>query len=152
MVKFLLGVGAVVVLLAIMVPNYFAKLERNAVAELRTVHEAQREHQARSGEYAATLEALGLGRFAAGAPHTYRFTLTRTAAGYTATARPLPLYGYSRRTVQIDQTGKVRFWSAIEAEAALSQPATAHQIYGEAAQPMAAFVVIAADALEAGLP
>jgi len=99
--------------------------EMSAVAEVRTINQAQVQYQSQFGQYATSLAQLGPpatagaaegpaaaglipGSLASGSASGYNFTVAATPGGYSVTAVPKAFGSTGRRTFYSDQTAVIR--------------------------------------------
>lgn len=112
--------------------------EASAIAEIRTINQAEAEYQAQFNKYATALsqlgppapgsqegpEAAGLipSRVAAGSDGRYNFAIKQTTDGYAVTAVPKAYGVTGRRSFYSDQTAIIRQnWSQEPATAQSSE-------------------------------
>jgi prepilin-type N-terminal cleavage/methylation domain-containing protein len=137
LVELLIVLGIIAILLSIAVPMLMSALasasETAVVREVQTIHQAQVQYHSQFGDYASTLAQLGPpengvpgpqsaklipASLSSGEKNGYRFSLTKTPAGFQVNANPRVFGKDGRRTFYIDEDGIVhQNWS--------SEPATA---------------------------
>jgi type IV pilus assembly protein PilA len=122
LIELLIVIAIILVILAIAVPNYnkyqMRARELGVIQELQTVYGAQISYYSQFGKYAASLAELGppasgadgpqganlIPRVLAEGSHNgYRYTVTGSAGGFTATAVPEQFGVSGSRTFYMDQ-------------------------------------------------
>jgi prepilin-type N-terminal cleavage/methylation domain-containing protein len=125
-VELLIVLAVIAILLSIAVPMLKTALtnasETVVIREVQTIHQAQVQYHSQFGEYASTLAQLGPPENGISSPQAaklipasllsgekdgYRFSLTKTPAGFVANANPRVFGKDGRRTFYIDEDGIV---------------------------------------------
>jgi type IV pilus assembly protein PilA len=123
LIELLIVIAIILVILAVAVPNYnkyqMRARELGVIQELQTIYGAQISYYSQFGKYAASLTELGPPASGADGPqganlvprvlaegshNGFRFTVTGSAAGFTATAVPEQFGTSGGRTFYMDQS------------------------------------------------
>ena len=126
LIELLIVIAIILVILSIALPQMgkarMHSQEMAAIAEVRTINQAEVQYQSQFGQYATALSQLGPpttagaaegpqnaslipGNLASGSASGYNFTVTQTANGYAVTAVPKNFGSTGRRTFYSDQSG-----------------------------------------------
>src|SRR5579875_2451189 len=129
LIELLIVIAIILVILSIALPQMgkarMHSQEMAAVAEVRTINQAEVQYQSQFGQYATALSQLGPptsagaaegpqaaglipANLASGTASGYTFTVTQSPTGYAATAVPKTFGTTGRRTFYTDQTGIIR--------------------------------------------
>ena len=129
LIELLIVIAIILIILSIALPQMSKSRmhaqEMSAVAEVRTINQAQVQYQSQFGAYATALAQLGPpatagaaegpaaaglipGSLASGSTSGYNFTIAATAGGYSITAVPKAFVSTGRRTFYSDQTAVIR--------------------------------------------
>ncbi len=129
LIELLIVIAIILIILSIALPQ-MSKSRMNAqemaaVAEIRTINQAEVQYQSQFGQFATALRQLGPptaagsaegpqaaglipGKLSGGTDHGYIFTLTQTPQGYGVSAVPQQFGSTGRRTFFSDQTAIIR--------------------------------------------
>ncbi len=129
LIELLIVIAIILIILSIALPQMSKSRmhaqEMSAVAEVRTINQAQVQYQSQFGQYATAIGQLGPpatagaaespaasglipGSLASGTASGYNFTITGTPGGYSVTAVPKTFGSTGRRTFFSDQTAVIR--------------------------------------------
>jgi type IV pilus assembly protein PilA len=129
LIELLIVIAIILVILSIALPQMgrarMHSQEMAAIAEVRTINQAEIQYQSQFGQYATALSQLGPptsagaaegpqasglipANLAAGSASGYNFAITQTATGYAVTAVPKSFGGTGRRTFYSDQSAIIR--------------------------------------------
>src|SRR5438270_9560535 len=129
LIELLIVIAIILIILSIALPQMSKSRmnaqEMSAIAEIRTINQAQVQYQSQFGQYATSLAQLGPpatagaaegpqaaglipGSLASGTAGGYNFTITATPTGYAVSAVPKAFGSTGRRTFYSDQTAVVR--------------------------------------------
>src|ERR1700761_8129814 len=129
LIELLIVIAIILVILSIALPQMgkarMHSQEMAAVAEVRTINQAQVQYQSQFGQYATALTQLGPptsagaaegpqaaglipGNLASGTASGYNFTIAQTPTGYAVTAVPKTFGSTGRRTFYSDQSAIIR--------------------------------------------
>lgn len=129
LIELLIVIAIILIILSIALPQMSKSRmhaqEMSAVAEMRTINQAQVQYQSQFGQYATSLAQLGPpatagaaegpasaglipGSLASGTTSGYNFTVSGTQGGYAVTAVPKTFGSTGRRTFYSDQTAVIR--------------------------------------------
>lgn len=143
LIELLIVIAIILVILSIALPQMgkarMHSQEMAAIAEVRTINQAEVQYQSQFGTYATALSQLGPptsagaaegpqaaglipGNLAAGSASGYNFTVTQSPSGYAVTAVPKSFGSTGRRTFYSDQSAIIREnWGQEPATAASSE-------------------------------
>lgn len=129
LIELLIVIAIILIILSIALPQ-MSKSRMNAqemaaVAEIRTINQAQVQYQSQFGQFATSLPQLGPpsaagsaegpqaaglipAKLSSGTDHGYIFTVNQSAGGYEVTAVPQQFGSTGRRTFYSDQTAIIR--------------------------------------------
>ena len=129
LIELLIVIAIILIILSIALPQMSKSRmnaqEMSAIAEIRTINQAQVQYQSQFGQYATSLAQLGPpatagaaegpqaaglipGGLASGTASGYNFTVTQTQTGYSISAIPKTFGTTGRRTFYSDQTAVIR--------------------------------------------
>lgn len=129
LIELLIVIAIILIILSIALPQMSKSRmhaqEMSAVAEMRTLNQAQVQYQSQFGQYATILAQLGPpatagaaegpaaaglipASLASGTTSGYNFAITATPGGYAVTAVPKTFGSTGRRTFYSDQTAIIR--------------------------------------------
>lgn len=129
LIELLIVIAIILIILSIALPQMSkSKMhaqEMSAVAEVRTINQAQIQYQSQFGTYATALAQLGPpaagggaegpqaanlipGSLSSGSTSGYNFAIAATPGGYSITAVPKAFGSTGRRTFYSDQTAVIR--------------------------------------------
>ena len=129
LIELLIVIAIILIILSIALPQMSKSRmnaqEMSAVAQLRTINQAEVQYQSQFGQFATSLSQLGPPssagaaegpqaaglippNLASGNASGYVFTVTQSPTGYAATAVPKTFGTTGRRTFYTDQTGIIR--------------------------------------------
>lgn len=129
LIELLIVIAIILIILSIALPQMSKSRmhaqEMSAVAEMRTLNQAEIQYQSQFGQYATSLAQLGPpaasgaaegpqaaglipGSLASGTTGGYNFTITATTGGYSVSAVPKAFGSTGRRTFYSDQTAVIR--------------------------------------------
>lgn len=129
LIELLIVIAIILIILSIALPQMSKSRmhaqEMSAVAEMRTINQAEVQYQSQFGQYATSLAQLGPpatagaaegpasaglipGSLASGSTSGYNFTVAATPGGYSVTAVPRTFGSTGRRTFYSDQTAVIR--------------------------------------------
>jgi prepilin-type N-terminal cleavage/methylation domain-containing protein len=129
LIELLIVIAIILIILSIALPQMSKSRmhaqEMSAVAEMRTLNQAEVQYQSQFGQYATALgqlgppaasgaaegpQAAGLipGSLASGVTGGYNFSITATPGGYGISAVPKAFGSTGRRTFYSDQTAVIR--------------------------------------------
>ena len=129
LIELMIVISIILIILSIALPQMSKSRmhaqEISAVAEVRTINQAQVQYQSQFGQYATALAQLGPpatagaaegpgaaglipGSLASGSTSGYNFTISATTGGYAITAVPKAFGSTGRRTFYSDQTAVIR--------------------------------------------
>src|SRR5579884_4454876 len=129
LIELLIVIAIILIILSIALPQMSKSRmnaqEMSAVAQLRTINQAEVQYQSQFGQFATSLSQLGPPssagaaegpqaaglippNMASGTASGYVFTVTQSPTGYAATAVPKTFGTTGRRTLYTDQNGIIR--------------------------------------------
>ncbi len=129
LIELLIVIAIILVILSIALPQMgkarMHSQEMAAVAEVRTINQAEVQYSSQFGQYATALSQLGPptssgaaegpqaaglipANLAGGTASGYNFTITQTPTGYAVTAVPKTFGSTGRRTFYSDQSAIIR--------------------------------------------
>lgn len=129
LIELLIVIAIILVILSIALPQMgkarMHSQEMAAIAEVRTINQAEVQYQSQFGTYATVLSQLGPptstgaaegpqaaglipGNLAGGSASGYNFTVTQSPTGYAVTAVPRSFGSTGRRTFYSDQSAIIR--------------------------------------------
>src|SRR5690242_8336067 len=129
LIELLIVIAIILIILSIALPQMSKSRmhaqEMSAVAEIRTINQAEVQYQSQFGQFATSLNQLGPpasagaaegpqaaglipASLASGSASGYNFTVTQAAGGYAVSAVPKTFGSTGRRTFYSDQTAIIR--------------------------------------------
>jgi prepilin-type N-terminal cleavage/methylation domain-containing protein len=129
LIELLIVIAIILIILAIALPQMnksrMNAQEMAAIAQIRTIHQAETQYYSQFGNYATSLTQLGPpasqgaaegpdasglipGSLATGSNSGYNFVVAQSPTGYAVTAVPRTFGSTGRRTFFSDQTGSIR--------------------------------------------
>ncbi|MCU1295146.1 MAG: putative pilin, type [Bryobacterales bacterium] len=127
LIELLIVIAIILIILSIALPQMgkarMHSQEMAAIAEVRTINQAEIQYQSQFGQYATSLTQLGPapsgaaegpsnaglipGNLAGGTASGYNFTIATIPTGYAVTAVPKTFGSTGRRTFYSDQSGTI---------------------------------------------
>ncbi len=127
LIELLIVIAIILIILSIALPQMgkarMNSQEMAAIAQVRTINQAEIQYQSQFGQYATSLAQLGPapsgaaegpgasglipGNLAAGAASGYTFSVANSPTGYAVTAVPTTFGSTGRRTFYSDQSGTI---------------------------------------------
>jgi type IV pilus assembly protein PilA len=128
LIELLIVIAIILIILSIALPQMgkarMNSQEMAAIAQVRTINQAEIQYQSQFGQYATTLPQLGPaasgaaegpgasglipGNLAAGTASGYTFAITASPTGYAVTAVPVAFGSTGRRTFYSDSSGTIK--------------------------------------------